>query len=137
MEYFKDHSLDIKKYRYWTLALHSNQSYLGRCVCYLNIYKDNLSELDKKEYLELFEIIKEHQKALEKLWTPDLWNYAQLGNVTPHLHLHFIPRYMNSRKFGNVIFEDDRWGENYAPASPKLFQKEMLNEIIDAIKSSM
>lgn len=120
---------DIKRFRYWTLNLHYNQSYLGRTICYLNTYKEKLSELEKEECFELFDIIKIYQRSLTKLWKPDWWNYAQLGNITRHLHVHFIPRYKDKRIFEGAEFIDERWGDNYAP-TPKREFNQAINEKI-------
>ncbi len=129
MKFFTNHALDIKSFNYWTLAIHTNQSYLGRVICYLNTYKENISDLKQEEYLELLEIIKAYQNAITKLWNPDWWNYAQLGNTTPHLHFHFIPRYKDIRFFEGEKFIDELWGKNYAPA-PERPEDKNLNEKI-------
>ena len=47
---------------------------------------------------------------------PDMpLNYASLGNIARHLHVHVIPRYKSSRFFDGITFTDQRWGQNYAP----------------------
>lgn len=137
MLYFTDHSADIKKFKYWTLMLHSNQSYLGRSICYLNSYKGGLAELTHDEYFELFQIIKQYQDALTKLWQPDWWNYVQLGNLTPHLHIHFIPRYKDKRIWEDSTFIDERWGDNYAPALTRQENKILNEKIRLAIKKTL
>lgn len=137
MEYFRDHTLDIKKYEYWSLALHINQYHLGRCVCYLNIYKEKISALSKEEYFELFTIIKGYEQAINKLWFPDWWNYAQQGNITPHLHMHFVPRYKTPREFDGINFEDEFWGRNYNNAPKKSPEPHTLYNITEAIKSNL
>lgn len=129
MEYFTDHSFDIKKFKYWTLILNYDQYYLGRTICYLNTYKENISDLAREEYLELLEIIKAYQTTLTKLWQPDRWNYVQLGNVVPHLHFHFIPRYKDERIFEGTKFIDEQWGKNYTPTKERP-KDEILNEKI-------
>ena len=58
------------------------------------------------------------KNVLENVFQPDLFNYASLGNVTPHLHVHIIPRYRTLRLFENQTFIDKRWGENFAPYDP-------------------
>ncbi len=132
MEYFSDHSLDIKRFKYWTLALNHDQYYLGRSICYLNTYKEKISDLTQEEYLELFEIIKKYQDALINLWQTDWWNYAQLGNEVPHIHFNFIPRYKEKRIFENVEFLDEQWGKNYSP-QPKQLRDENLNQKIKLV----
>ena len=137
MKYFTDHSNDIKKFEHWTLTLNTNQSYLGRTICYLNTYKESLVELTRDEYLELLEIIREYQNALTQLWQPDWWNYSQLGNATPHLHIHFIPRYKGERTFDGVAFIDERLGGHYAPASQKSEDKDLNEKIKLAIQKAL
>jgi diadenosine tetraphosphate (Ap4A) HIT family hydrolase len=137
MKYFNDHALDIKKYKYWTLALHANQYNLGRCVCYLNTYKEKLSDLLEEEYFELLTIIKNYEQALNILWSPDWWNYSQQGNITPHLHMHFVPRYKALREFDGINFADELWGKNYYNAPKKLLESKILQGITEAIKSNI
>jgi len=84
---------------------------LGRAICYLNVYKEHIAELTAVEFLELFDILILYQSALNKIWQPDRWNYAQLGNITPHLHFHFIPRYKDKRIFEDTAFSDKRGGK--------------------------
>ncbi len=137
MKYFTDDAADIKKFKYWTLMVHPNQSYLGRAICYLNTYKETLVELTQEEYLELLEVIKQYQAALTNLWKPDGWNYAQLGNVVPHLHFHFIPRYREERVWEKLTFTDERWGNHYAPAPTRKEDKKVTEKIRLAIRSEL
>ena len=137
MKYFADHSADIKRFRRWTLMVHPNQSYLGRAICYLNTYKETLAELTEEECLELLDIIRQYQVALTKLWQPDGWNYAQLGNIVPHLHVHFIPRYKSRRVWEDVTFTDERWGDHYAPAPAREEDKNINGKIQFTIRKAL
>jgi diadenosine tetraphosphate (Ap4A) HIT family hydrolase len=42
-------------------------------------------------------------------------NYAALSNVSEKIHVHFVPRYRESREFCGIHFNDQSWGQNYAP----------------------
>lgn len=130
--------MKIKEYKYWTLFLNYNQSYLGRCALVLKREPITfLMDTTPEEKGELFDAIQEWQKALTELWQPDWWNYAQLGNTTPQLHFHLVPRYKESREFAGEKFVDERWGHNYAP-SPKREVDESLNQkIAEAIKAQL
>lgn len=114
--------------------LHPNQSYLGRAICYLNTYKEMLTELTEEEYIELLHVIRQYQAALTDLWHPDGWNYAQLGNVVPHLHVHFIPRYKSERMWEGAVFTDEHWGNHYAPAPNREENKNVNEKILFAIE---
>ena len=106
----------IKEYNHWRVYLHENQTYLGRT--YIWAKRENaldFFDMNKDEQNEYFKIGRELKKALQNLFNPDLYNYATLANVSPHLHTHIIPRYASPRKFNDIEFRDDRWGQNYAP----------------------
>lgn len=112
----KDHEdLLIKKYKYWTITLHTNQCYLGRCTINLNRHIVDLFDINEEERKELFEVMIKLRNAMKELFKPDLFNYASLGNTDRHLHLHFIPRYAGKREFDGVEFVDEKWGKNYTP----------------------
>jgi len=104
----------IKNYKYWSVYIHQNQGYLGRCVIWCNRETaHDLVDATPEEKNELFVILKDLRKALKRIFEPDWFNYAFLGNETRHLHGHFIPRYASEKKFGGVTFKDERWGHNY------------------------
>jgi len=104
----------IKKYKYWELYIHTNQSYLGRCIvwCKRNDAED-LPDATEEEQKELFVILGEVEGVINKTFHPGILNYAFLGNSTHHLHGHIIPRYSKDQEFDGVIFTDERWGHNY------------------------
>lgn len=104
----------IIDHKYWTVLVHTNQGYLGRCVVWCK-RKDaeDLSEATKDERDELFVIISKMKKALDLAFHPDWMNYAFLGNEMRHLHGHIIPRYSTEKEFGGIRFKDERWGHNY------------------------
>ena len=106
----------IKEYEHWKVYLHDNQCYLGRIYVWAK-RKEALDFFDmtEEEIEEYFKVGKELKKVLSKLFQPDLFNYATLANVAAHLHTHIIPRYKSKREFLGTIFNDENWGQNYAP----------------------
>ncbi len=146
MEKEKYRSLDLeykgwilKEYKYWTLLLHEEQRYLGRSYVWLLRYggMQKFSEITDEEYAELRLIIREYEKAIDKIWKPDFMNYAWLGNIFTHHgghgHLHLIPRYEKEREFAGQNFIDTRWGKNYAPSDKFEVSEEVLEKIRDSI----
>ena len=129
----------IKEYKYWEVYLNENQCYLGKVYIWAK-RKDVLDFFDmtKEEQEEYFKIGKELKKALSNLFKPDLYNYATLANVSPHLHTHFIPRYKDKRELFGVTFTDERWGQNYAPYNKGFkISEEILIKIKEAMKSEL
>jgi len=104
----------VKKYNHWTVNIHPNQEYLGRCVIWCDRKNAlDLTDVTEDEKHEFFQIIQELKKTLEKAFNPDWMNYSFLGNSTRHLHCHMVPRYKNEREFAGIIFKDKRWGYNW------------------------
>ena len=104
----------VKEYQYWSVYLHENQGYLGRCVIWCK--RENaidLPDATATEQAELYLILKKVRSAVARAFGPDWFNYAFFGNETPHLHCHFIPRYAHSRNFAGMAFEDHHWGHDY------------------------
>jgi len=47
------------------------------------------------------------EQAVRETLQPEKINLASLGNMTPHLHWHIIPRYRQDKTFPNPI-----WGQS-------------------------
>lgn len=104
----------VKNYKYWSVYIHENQSYLGRCVIWCKRKKAlDLTGATKAEQQELFIILKKLKNAATASFKPDLINYAFLSNGTKHLHAHFVPRYAETKKFKGITFTDKRYGHSY------------------------
>ena len=104
----------IKEYQHWTVYVHENQSYLGRCVIACQRAEaDDLANATQEELLEFLRVIGELKNALRKAFQTDWFNYSFLGNEWRHLHCHLVPRYQAERAFEGVIFKDELWGHNW------------------------
>lgn len=131
----EDYSKNIvKKYKYWTVYVHTNQSYLGRCIIWCNREDAlDLSEATADEQQELFFIIKKLRVAIEKTFNADWMNYSFLGNEMRHLHGHAVPRYKSDRIFKGILFKDSRWGHNWMTDLDFNTTKELLQAIKNGI----
>lgn len=111
---FKDSP--IIDFPHWSLYLHENQNYIGWVYLWAR-RQDSLDFLSMtaEEEESFFQHARCVKNVLGQLFHPDLFNYASLGNVTPHLHVHIIPRYKEFRLFEGQTFVDTRWGDNFAP----------------------
>lgn len=128
----------IKDYEHWTVSLHGNQGYLGRCVIVAKREDaEDLSEATPEEREELFLIINELKNAAADLFQPDWFNYAFLGNIVRHLHGHFLPRYKTSREYGGMIFKDERWGQNYLTDEDFVTPDEIARNIVEDYRGMM
>ena len=80
--------------------------YPGFCRVILNRHLKEMTDLSESERSRLMGVVFAVEQAVREVVQPDKINLASLGNVTPHLHWHVIPRFADDRHFPNPI-----WGE--------------------------
>ena len=127
----------IKRFDCWDLYLHVNQyPYVGRCYAWaIRPEADKISDMNVVERDELFSlIIPSWEKAVQQLYSPDRTNLAILGNETPHLHAHIIPRYSTPRNYYEIEFVDPNPKGNYVPYEKKKIDLNLLLLIKEGIK---
>ncbi len=136
---FKDAS--IKEYNFWDLQLFvDDQYYIGRTVAVLRSrHISNIIDLHKNERKELFnDVLPDINDSLDNLFSPDLYNYASLGNDCRHLHIHIIPRYKKPVKFDNELFIDEYWNQTYSQDyTRKKLDEEDKTKLINLIKQNL
>ena len=135
----KDYSKDlIKDYKYWGLYIHENQGILGRTYIWCK-RKDalDLPDATDEEQKELFEILQEVEKILERAFKPDMINYAFLGNFTHHLHGHILPRYAKPVEFNGQAYVDKNWGHNYKTDYSFITTPELLEAVKQKLKENL
>jgi diadenosine tetraphosphate (Ap4A) HIT family hydrolase len=74
------------------------------------------------EWAELFEDVRWVSDRVRHAFAPDHFNYSFLMNMDPHVHLHVIPRYVESRELAGVEFTDPDYPLAYerAPAPTEI-----------------
>ena len=120
---------------------------MGRAVAWLSREGDmqRFSGLWSGELVELQYITREYEAALDRVgWKPDHINYAMLGNFfhehAGHGHMHIVPRYAprpTPLTFMRTVFEDDRWGKHYAPATPMEVPRDVLTAIVAVLQDEL
>lgn len=132
--------LKIKVYQNWELFLHEQQSpYIGRCYAWARREgAKKTTDMSGDEREELFaKVIPEWDGAVSELFRHDWHNIASLGNTTPHLHWHLIPRYKSAREFYGIQFIDPNPTGNYAPYEKKDLPLDVLLGIKGKIRSKL
>lgn len=103
----------------WIWQLHENQSYLGRVILRLRRRNvESFATCTTGEWKSLRLQLRAYEAILSRLFSPDRYNYCQLGNTYEQLHVHAIPRYKTPRRWSSYQFSDRRWGRNWPPAPP-------------------
>lgn len=132
--------LKIKSYKHWEVYLHENQCYIGRVFLLLKEDEgiEDFLAIDGDVREEFFKVGEKVKTALKTLFKPDKMNYAALSNVSLKIHVHFVPRYKEARKFSGRIFNDEGWGKNYAPYDRSfIIEESILFKIRDALKEQL
>lgn len=88
------------------VVLVEEPDYPGFCRVILKQHVREMTDLNAASRQRLMRVVFAAEKALRKLMRPDKINLASLGNLTPHLHWHVIPRFADDRHFPNSV-----WGE--------------------------
>jgi len=68
--------------------------------------------------------------AIRETFNPDKINLASLGNKTPHLHWHVIPRFEHDRHFPN-----SHWGEAVRDSRPAALETATVELLTEKIKA--
>jgi diadenosine tetraphosphate (Ap4A) HIT family hydrolase len=78
--------------------------YPGFCRVILERHATELTQLAAAERQELMRVVFAVEEAVRETMQPDKVNVASLGNMTPHVHWHVIPRYRDDRHFPSPIW---------------------------------
>lgn len=88
-----------------SVYLNRNQAFRGHVMVVFDArHETRLECLDSMEYSMLMEDVRRVASALVEVFAPDHVNYASLGNETPHLHWHVIPRYKSDPRWRKAIW---------------------------------
>lgn len=103
----------VKEYEFWTVYVHEDQGFLGRCVVWCKREDAlDLALATPQEQQELFQVLRELRSVVGKEFGATWFNYSFLGNVDRHLHGHFFPRYQQPVEFAGIRFEDLDYNTN-------------------------
>ncbi|OQA33846.1 MAG: AP-4-A phosphorylase [Betaproteobacteria bacterium ADurb.Bin341] len=80
--------------------------YPGYCRVIWNQHVREMTDLSADERATLMEIVFAVESVVRALFSPDKINLASLGNMTPHVHWHIIPRWETDTHFPEPI-----WGK--------------------------
>jgi diadenosine tetraphosphate (Ap4A) HIT family hydrolase len=81
--------------------LQNDADYRGYCILIFRRHVVELHELTAEERARWIEDMARIGSAISQVCAPDKLNVAMLGNLVPHLHCHFMPRYMNDPDWGH------------------------------------
>lgn len=78
--------------------------YPGFCRVILKRHATEMTDLTPAERDGLMAVVYAVESAVRETMQPDKMNIASLGNMTPHLHWHVVPRFRDDRHFPTPIW---------------------------------
>ena len=86
------------------VVLVEDADYPGLCRVIWNSHVKEMTDLRASERDMLMGTVFAVEDALRAVMRPDKVNLASLGNLTPHLHWHVIPRHAQDKHFPRPIW---------------------------------
>jgi diadenosine tetraphosphate (Ap4A) HIT family hydrolase len=111
------------------VVLVEDRDYPGFCRVILNRHVKEMTDLDAAGRQGLMRVVFAAERALRQLLHPAKINLASLGNMTPHLHWHVIPRFDDDKHFPDSV-----WGKTHRPGVARpvdryVLQRTLRNEL--------
>lgn len=109
-----------------------DQDYPGFCRVILNRHIKEMTDLQPSEREHMMLVVFVVEEAVREVLRPDKINLASLGNMTPHVHWHVIPRFKRDRHFPNPI-----WGSSRRESLPHALDHKLAHSLKLAIASRL
>jgi diadenosine tetraphosphate (Ap4A) HIT family hydrolase len=82
--------------------------YPGFCRVILHRHAREMTDLSADERNGLMAVVYAVEAAVRETMVPDKMNLASLGNMTPHVHWHVIPRFRDDKHFPTPVWAAPR-----------------------------
>jgi diadenosine tetraphosphate (Ap4A) HIT family hydrolase len=82
--------------------------YPGFCRVILNRHAREMTDLEAAERDALMRVVYAVEASIRECMGADKMNLASLGNMTPHVHWHVVPRFRDDRHFPTPIWAAPR-----------------------------
>ncbi|HWW99271.1 HIT family protein [Collimonas sp.] len=112
------------------VVLVDDAQYPGFCRVIWNEHVKEMTDLPVADRSTLMAAVCKVESVVRAVMQPEKINLASLGNMTPHLHWHVIPRYADDAHFPSPV-----WAEAQRQPSPAtLAQRQAL---LGALRSAV
>jgi len=92
----------------------ADEAFPGFCRVVWNTHVREMTDLSATNRAHFMHVVCAVESALRARLTPTKMNLASLGNQTPHLHWHVIPRFADDSHFPGPV-----WGPACRDAPPR------------------
>jgi diadenosine tetraphosphate (Ap4A) HIT family hydrolase len=114
------------------VVLLADADYPAYCRVELLAHIKEMTDLAPAARLRLMQVVFAVESALRQVVKPDKINLASLGNKTPHLHWHVVPRFATDRHFPN-----SHWGEVVRASQSLALNPETIQALADSVAAQL
>jgi diadenosine tetraphosphate (Ap4A) HIT family hydrolase len=101
----------------------------------LNRHVREMTDLAPQERDRLMAVVFAVEAHVRQAMEPDKMNLASLGNLTPHVHWHVIPRWRDDRHFPGPVWAAPRHGDP-VPAARETAARRMAETLPAALAAA-
>lgn len=112
------------------VVLLKDANYPAYCRVELHEHIKEMTDLTPQQRAKTMKTVFAVELALREVTHADKINLASLGNKTPHMHWHVIPRFENDKHFPN-----SHWGEALRDGLPFSLNAASLENLKQKIKA--
>jgi diadenosine tetraphosphate (Ap4A) HIT family hydrolase len=112
------------------VVLVDDADYPGFCRVIWHAHVREMTDLPDAQRAHLMAVVWQVEAALREVMLPHKINLASLGNMTPHLHWHLIPRYPDDRHFPGPVWAGSQRDPELASLAQRTARLPALKEAI-------
>jgi len=112
------------------VVLLNDADYPAYCRVELLSHIKEMTDLVPMERSRMMKTVFAVELALREMLNPDKINLASLGNKTPHLHWHVIPRFAHDKHFPN-----SHWGEIMRESAATRLDDKVIQVLSEKVKA--
>jgi diadenosine tetraphosphate (Ap4A) HIT family hydrolase len=118
----------------WRVVLVDDPQYPGFCRVIWNTHVKEMSDLSLPQRQSFMQAVFSVEEAVRQVMQAEKINLASLGNVTPHLHWHIIPRFSDDAHFPQPV-----WGTQQRVPDPAILaaRRALLPTLAAAVSSAL
>lgn len=99
----------IKEFDYWLICIRPDQITLGDAIFILKREIASLGDMKAEESAELSKVFCWYESKMNKLFSPDKYNYTVAMMRDNFVHFHAFPRYSCEKTMFGYKWEDLDW----------------------------
>lgn len=112
------------------MVLVDDAQYQGFCRVIWNDHVKEMTDLPVADRSTLMAAVCKVESVLRAVMQPEKINLASLGNMTPHLHWHVIPRYADDAHFPSPV-----WATAQRQTAPAVLEQRQA--LLGALRSAI